>query len=271
MEEEVVDLRTRIIGARDVLVDEAHVTVGWIGAEPVALAVTGDGERNACRGLSALLVAYPVKRIVVVGTAGGLSADVDVGALVVADRVINEADGDVRKADAALVAGAIAACNARRGIALTATRIADTVDDKRRLLAMATSSVSGTSADPDLAAHPTAVVDLESAGFAAIASRANVPWVVLRAVSDTATDSIPSLLNRSRDDGGAVRRGRVIWGLLSEPRTLLPLLALRERVRTCAQHLAGAVEQTIIALHSHDDFSAHAGAGERKEKDLHGA
>ena len=271
MEEEVVDLRARIIGAQDVSVDGAHATVGSLGAEPVALAVTGDGERNARRGLSALLVARPVKRIVVVGAAGGLSADLDVGALVIADRVIGEADGDVRQADAALVTAAAAACNGRRGIALTATRIADTADDKRRLLATAMSVLGETSAD--LTVRPPAIVDLESAGFAAIASRANVPWVVLRAVSDTATDSIPPLLNRSRDDGGAVRRGRVVWGLLSEPRTLLPLLALRARVRTCAQHLAQAVERTVAALRARDDLSAHVAAvtTARREKDLDGA
>ena len=55
MEEEVSDLRARMVGARAVAVAGAHVTMGWIGAARVALAVTGDGERNARRGLSALL------------------------------------------------------------------------------------------------------------------------------------------------------------------------------------------------------------------------
>jgi adenosylhomocysteine nucleosidase len=272
MEEEVSDLRARMIGARAVAVAGAHVTVGWIGAGRVALAVTGDGERNARRGLSALLASYPVQRILVVGVAGGLSTELDVGALVAADRVINETDGDVRSADGALVVAAASACGARRGVAVTASRIADTADDKRRLLAMAMTAGGESTLVADGGAPLAAVVDLESAGFAAIAGQAGVPWLVLRAVSDTAADSIPPLLNRSRDDGGAVQRGRVAWGLLTNPRALLPLLALRERVRTCAGHLARAVERTVSALHAADDFSLHATlAADGKEKNLDGA
>ncbi len=268
MEEEVAALRARMSGAHAIPVAGAHVTLGWIGTERVALAVTGDGDRNARRALSALLASQPVRRIVVVGVAGGLSADLDMGALVIARHVVNEADGGVRAADPALVDTAARACGARRGIAITATRIADTVDEKRRLLAMALAG-AGDMTGPTRSS--AAIVDLESAGFAAVASRAGMPWMVLRAVSDTAADSIPPLLNRSRDDGGAVRRGRVVWGLLSHPRTLLTLLELRERVRTCAGRLAKAVEQTVIALHAADDLSLHAAAREGKEKDLDGA
>ena len=208
-----------------------------------------------------------------VGVAGGLSTDLDIGALVAADRVINEPDGAVRPADGALVVAAASACGARRGVAVTASRIADSADEKRRLLALATTAGGESTLVADGGAPLAAVVDLESAGFAAIAGQAGVPWLVLRAVSDTAADSIPPLLNRSRDDGGAVRRGRVAWGLLTNPRALLPLLALRERVRACAGHLARAVERTVSALHAADDFSVHATtAADRKEtEDLDGA
>jgi adenosylhomocysteine nucleosidase len=263
MEEEIADLRSRLDGARAMPLAGAHVTLGWIGAGRVVLAVTGDGERNARRGLSALLASQRVTRLVVAGVAGGLSPDLDAGALVIASRVINQADGDVRTADPALVDIAARASGARRGVAVTATRIADTAEEKRRLLAMAL-------AIPDSTAKPVAVVDLESAIFAAVASGAGVPWTVLRAVSDTAADSIPSLLNRSRDDGGAVRRGRVAWGLLTAPGALLPLLALRERVRTCAGHLAQAIERTVVALHAADDLYPPAAGTERKEKALDG-
>jgi adenosylhomocysteine nucleosidase len=252
MEEEVVDVKARMAGARRAPVAGARVTLGWLGTTRVALAVTGDGERNARQGLSALLSSQPVSRIIVIGVAGGLGANLDFGALVIADRIINEADGSVSRGDDALAAAAAGACGARRGVAVTATRIADTADEKRRLLALATATVGESVA---------AVVDLESAGFAAIATRAQVPWMVLRAVSDTATDAVPALLNRSRTEGGAVDRRSVAWGLLTNPRALLPLLMLRDRVRTCAGHLARAVERTIVALSS----------GDGKEKNFDGA
>src|SRR4249920_1068996 len=138
MEEEVVGVRARLVGARSATVVGARVTLGRLGAARVALAVTGDGARHARVGLSGLLAAQPVSRIVVVGVAGGLSATLEVGALVVADRILDEADGSVYPADAALVESVAAACGARRGVVVTATRIADSVEEKRRLLALAT-------------------------------------------------------------------------------------------------------------------------------------
>ena len=63
MEEEVADLRARLVGARAVRVAGANITVGWLARARVALAVTGDGERNARLGLHALLGSQAVDRI----------------------------------------------------------------------------------------------------------------------------------------------------------------------------------------------------------------
>jgi adenosylhomocysteine nucleosidase len=240
MEEEVIDLRARIVGARSTSLRSAHVTLGWLGGARVALAVTGDGERNARRGLAELLAAAPVSRIIVAGVAGGLSPTLQAGALVAVSRIINESDGSVYAADLALLDVAVTACGGHRGVAVTATRIADTVTEKQRLLALA---VEREAADDD-PSRISAVVDLESAAFAAAATRIGLPWVALRAVSDTAADSVPALLNRCRDEGGAVRRASVLRGLLTDPRALWPLLELRGRVRSCAARLADAVEMT---------------------------
>ena len=124
---------------------------------------------------------------------------------------------------------------------MTADRIADTVDEKQRLLAIA----AGPSADG--AAAAAAVVDLESAAYAEAAIAARIPWLILRAVSDTAAEALPALLNHARDAGGAVRRGRVVAGLLREPSALPRLLGLRRRVAACAEALARGAAR-VIAL-----------------------
>jgi adenosylhomocysteine nucleosidase len=245
MEEEMVALRARLTDARRVPARAAHITVGRLGRVPVALAVTGDGERNARLGLAALLAALPVRRLIVAGVAGGLNAALMPGALVIGERVVSEADGGGLVADGALVTAAVAgiAGGGARGVVVSATRIADTAAEKKRLLALAHApSVS----------EGAAVVDLESAAFAAAANRAGIPWLVLRAVSDAAGEGVPALLNQSRDEGGAVRRGRVVRALLGNPKALLPLLALRERVRVCAAALGDAVAATIDALRAAD-------------------
>ena len=206
--------------------------------------MTGDGERNARRGLGALLAKVPARRVIVVGVAGGLSADLDVASVLIGERVVDDADGSLEVADAALADLAAKACGAQRGVVVTTGRIADTVGEKRRLLAVAAARTADGGAPSEL----SAVVDLESAAFAAGVGRVGLPWLVLRAVSDTFAEAVPALLNRSRDEGGAVRRGRVVFGLLTNPLALRPLLALRERVRTCAEELALAVERTVEAV-----------------------
>jgi adenosylhomocysteine nucleosidase len=245
MREEVSALLPRLLSPRRLTVTGVDATVGQLGATAVAVAVTGDGERNARCGLSALLAAVmPVRRVIAIGVAGGLHPSLERAAVVSCANVIDAASARLYHADAALVVAA-AASGARRGVAVTAARIADTVEEKRRLLALATARVA---ADVDAAASElAAVVDLESAVFAAAADRSGLPWLVLRAVSDTADEALPPLLNNSRDQGGAVRRGRVVRALLGNPGALAPLLALRQRVLGCADILARAVVTTLEA------------------------
>jgi|GEM_PF-717755 len=282
MPEELSPLRARLTGAHahrvvddgQAVSHELEIWTGLLGGQPVILAVTGDGERNARQGIAAVLnmlgtmppsqapgqvagrpagrvaglvaasIAAParVDRLIAVGVAGALSADLGAGALVVSDRVTSEG-GETLLADATLVARAVAAVadtGARRGLVMTTGRIIDTIDEKRRLLGVAS------------AGSEAVVVDLESLSYARAAARAGIPWVVLRAVSDTAREALPPLLNRCRDPGGSVRRGRVALELIGNPGALPILLSLRQRVRECAQVLARATEIMLV-----DATSAH--------------
>jgi adenosylhomocysteine nucleosidase len=244
MDEEIAPLRARLVGARTLRANGLALIVGRLGTLAVVLAVTGDGARNARRGLITLLVTLPVARLIVIGVAGGLTSELRVPDLVVGDSVVDERDGRVHRSDAALTEILLRSVDARRGVVVTATRIADTVEEKRRIAALAAAALRA-GAPPSPAA-----VDLESAVFLAAAARARVPVVVLRAISDTASEPLPAVLNRSRDEGGGVRRGHVILGLLAAPSALPRLLALRGRVAVCARALALAVERAAAALAS---------------------
>ncbi|HEY8923232.1 MAG TPA: hypothetical protein VIU64_02555 [Polyangia bacterium] len=257
MPEEMAPLRARLAAARRLSRrSSGEIVAGELDGASVVLAVTGTGALNARVGIAALLAAVAVERLIVIGAAGALSGDLPVGVLVVAELVLHaqegESEGDalVERADARLVEVVARATGARRGISLTTGRLADTAFEKRRLLGLTVAAT--VAAEPRLAGSAApAVVDLESAIYAAAARGAGVPWVVLRAVSDVAGEELPSLLNGSRDHGGAIRRGRVARGLLARPR-LLPqlvpaLLALRARVLGCARALDGAVTEVLKA------------------------
>jgi adenosylhomocysteine nucleosidase len=235
MPEELAPLRARLSGpvrTEPTSLRSLVVEHGRLGGQDVALAATGDGARNAREGVVALLGASGARALIVIGVSGALSPELATADLVVASRVTDE-DGRVRDADLESVAAAARATGGRAAVIVSARRIADSVAEKRRL---------AQEAGPHLA-----VVDLESASYVAAAEAAGIPWIVLRAVSDTAGEALPALLNRSLDAGGAVSRGRVLRGLLGDPGALPLLLTLRKRVAECALVLARAAEAALPA------------------------
>ena len=240
MPEELAPLRALLADARPVDGGSFGVDIvtGRLGGSRVALAVTGDGDRNARLRAAAALALAPARVLLAIGVAGALSEDLVPGELVAVTGVLRER-GPLLAASREL-ADAAGHDGARAGIAVTADRIADTVAEKQRLLALA----AGYGGSGAVAA---AVVDLESAAYAEAAITARIPWLILRAVSDTAAEALPALLNHARDAGGAVRRGRVVAGLLRDPSALPRLLGLRRRVSACAEALARGAAR-VIAL-----------------------
>jgi adenosylhomocysteine nucleosidase len=235
MPEELAPLRARLSGpprTQTTSLRSLVVEHGRLGGHDVALAATGDGARNAREGVVALLGASGARALIVIGVSGALSPELATADLVVASRVTDE-EGRMREADAESLGAATRATGGRAAVIMSARRIADSVDEKSRLAKQAGGGL--------------AVVDLESASYVAAAELAGIPWIVLRAVSDTAGEALPPLLNRSLDDGGAVSRGRVLRGLLGDPGALPHLLTLRKRVAACALVLARAAEAALPA------------------------
>ena len=230
MPEEIAPLRARLVAPVRTQRGTLVVERGRLGGREVALCATGDGARNARAGVEALLAASGAEALVVLGVSGALSPELVTADLVVASRVTDE-DGAVHEADPAWVAAATRATGGRPAVVVSARRIADSAEEKRRLARQAGAGL--------------ALVDLESAAYVAAARARTLPWLVLRAVSDRFEENLPPLLNRSLDAGGAVNRGRVLRGLLGDPGALPQLLALRKRVGQCAEVLARAAEAAV--------------------------
>jgi adenosylhomocysteine nucleosidase len=244
MPEELAPLRARLTGARRLRLGLPGVWTGVLEGAPVALAVTGDGPRQAAAGADRLLRQLAAARLLVIGVAGALSPELRPGALVVSARVDREGEQAASfMPDPLLLAGAIEAAEARPAVLVTARRLADSADERRRLLAGAL----GRGRCPPSKMAIAAAVDTESAAMVEVAARARVPWVVVRAISDATDEALPALLERCRDDGGAIRRGRVARALLRRPHQLPALLALRARVARCSQDLAVAACRLLAA------------------------
>lgn len=211
---------------------------GRLGGVPVTVAVTGDGRRNAHRGIEALLEARRLARLLVVGVGGGLVPGLE-PCTVVAGRTVWRRGEPPRRPSGPLLDRATGDVGLPPAVVATVDRLLDSPAAKKAVL----DELSRDDPDPGLA-----VADLESAHYASAAEERGIPWLVLRAVSDGASEALPSFLNRCRDEGGSVRRSRVARHLLLHPGALPELLRLREVVGRCAERLADSVEELLRSL-----------------------
>jgi nucleoside phosphorylase len=228
--EEIRGLRSRLVAARPLSAD-GRTVAGTIGDREVMLVVTGDGERNAREGIEAVLDRWPIERLIVIGVAGALTANLRPAALVVADEVRDR--GGSIAADPVVVRTALHRAGGQRGCVITAERVASSPGERARVLRDLGGGVR------------TAVVDLESAVLVRAARARQIPWLVLRVVSDSAEEWLPPVIGRAQEPGGGISRGRVLRGLLLAPGAVPSVLALRWRVARGAKVLASATERLL--------------------------
>lgn len=223
MREELRPLLRRARPTRTLRVGSLEIQRGRLGATDALLARSGEGALQARLAAAALLEHFPASLLLVLGTAGGLEPGLERGVLVAAESVY-KGRTPMPRPDPALVERAVRA-GAVRG----------TVVSSPRLLCSAAAKAG---AWAEQGSGRPAVVDLESAAFAAEAARRGVPYLVVRVVLDPAEEDLPLDFNRFADSDQRVRRAAVAGHTLLHPRTLPRLLELRGRVLCCAERLA---------------------------------
>ncbi len=231
--EELSGILKRVENRHEEARGDAVWQVGVLGQRSVLLATTGDGARNAEHRLERLLRATRPDRLILIGIAGALSPDLDVGSVVLARRIVSS-PGRVAQPDSRWQPEA--ATRFVAGTVCSADRIATTPQEKAKLY-------------EEVGGDGPAVVDLESATLAAVAREMEIPCLVLRAVSDRADESLPFDFERFRGQDGSVSRSRIVRYASSHPGAVSALLELRRRVGLCAERLACAVEEVLAPAH----------------------
>jgi adenosylhomocysteine nucleosidase len=205
---------------------------GRISGASVLLAMTGDGKARAERGVSFLLREFPVSFLVGAGAAGALGPSLRAGEILVAAHVIDD-QGDAPPPDAGLISRAVA-LGANPATFVTVARPVTSSKEKSEIaLRFGVLDTAG------------AVVDMESAAWARAAASRGIPYVILRAVSDTFKDELPGFLSSSLSRDGSVDRGAVARRLLLHPSALPVLLRAREHVREGAGRVGLFLERLL--------------------------
>ncbi len=231
MEEEIHSLRQRLSDVERVALSAGSAVRGRLGSEEVLLMATGEGSVVSEKGLSALLSERHLEALLVVGVGGALSPDLALGDLVAAGSV-RDARGELAPPDSSLLQSALASENVVRGGVVSVEKIVIEPSAKQALW----QSVGG---------GPFQVVDLESATYVRLAAERGIPYLVLRAVSDTAGESLPLDFNKFRSPDGRINRGKIARHLIFHPHLVGPLKSLRTRLRDCAVSMADVVERIL--------------------------
>ncbi len=192
---------------------------------------TGDGPRNAARGAAEAIERHRPSVVFGVGVAGALTPGLAAGEILASGRIL-DARGETPPPSRKLLEAALAATGIRAGTLLTIDRPAVSAAEKATLAA---------------STGAPAVCDMESAAWARAAAAAGVPYLVLRAVSDTAEEDLPRYLARCMNAGGGISRAAVTFQALLHPATIPDLLRMRRRVAMCGERLGDLLAAVVGA------------------------
>jgi nucleoside phosphorylase len=204
---------------------------GSLGGVPAVFAVTGDGPARAERAAAAICSAFQPSALFGLGIAGALSLSLKASDLVVARRV-RDGRSEAPAPDAELLSRVRLAGDPAAVLLLTVDR---PVTDPGRKAALAAA----------LAGEEPVAVDMESAGWARAAAAANVPYAMIRSISDTASEELPEYLARCVGREGGVLRGAVAIRALAHPSSIPVLLEMRRRLAHGADKLAAFLERLL--------------------------
>jgi adenosylhomocysteine nucleosidase len=183
----------------------------------IHLAITGIGRRNAEVAIRKALSQFSPALVLSCGFAGALDPALESG------MVLFEADAEFALTDALRSAGA------RAGRFHCADRIIGSTQAKRTLRQQ-------TGAD---------AVEMESAAIRTICAGAGIPSATVRAISDTANETLPLDFNRYLDDMNRLRFAKMAAAIAFSPSRLRASLQLQRQARQAATNLADTLLRII--------------------------
>jgi|UniRef100_A0A7V6A4L2 adenosylhomocysteine nucleosidase len=203
------------------------------------VALSGIGQSAAARAAAFLIEHYQPQVFISLGFGGGLTADLPHGALVVGETLwrFDPESGALEKLTAPPLPHAAAHL-------------------LERLMAAGMPAYPGSVVTTPVIIHkarhgtlltglPYPVLDLETSAAAAILRPQQIPFLALRAVTDTGGEEIPDFITQAVREGKSPSAAAALAWLAADPRRLAALLHLWGRSRLAAQHLARALEVVL--------------------------
>jgi len=246
MAEEIAPLRARMGVIEEIRDGPRRYLKGTLKGVPIVLAVSGEGKRNADLVMRRVIQKCVPTRVLGIGLAGALSHDLVVGDLLVASEVL-EGHRVLAWPDLQWFEEAGLGKLCELGRVVTVDEVLADPDAKQRWWR-------------ETMRDQPAVADMESAGYARVAIAYKLPYLMVRAVSDTASEQLPPFLEDCRDQDGSISRREVAWKAFWRPGSWAALWRLQRRIGRLSLRLADIAERLVGALgQAGGDFTPSTG------------
>jgi adenosylhomocysteine nucleosidase len=203
----------------------------------------GVGRRRAAEGARLLIRRFCPQGLVSFGFAGGLAPELARGTLIIGTEVVCEDWSSKRAA-------------ASRDLVEQFRAAADVemLPVQQGRLVTSRSIVADPASKADLRDKSGAcAVDMETVGIVEAAAEASLPWVAVRAIVDSATDTLPPACVAMLHEDGHVAPGRLLRMMGRSPQLLWPLVRLAGDSavahRRLSQAFARWAENLVVPCH----------------------
>lgn len=235
-----MDKRIAIIGAikdeiagvkKQMQIDDTfrwHTGNAFVGTwqeRPIVLVRSGMGQDSARKALAEVADRFSLERVYSIGYAGALDASLQVGELVVADNVVHY---DTLKSIALDQALPPKSSDVRRGTLLTVDEVVATPPEKKALQEK----------------YSAVAVDMETYALAEEAEARNLPFVSIRAVTDTAQQELIDCSQLVAEDGD-VSKLKASWHILTHPGDLKGMIDLGKNAQKATAALTHFLGQGV--------------------------
>ncbi|MBC1230029.1 5'-methylthioadenosine/S-adenosylhomocysteine nucleosidase [Listeria booriae] len=194
MEEEVMILREKLVNLEEVTIASAEFYVGELAGKEVVLLKSGIGKVNATLSTTLLCDHYDISLIINTGSAGGIGAELEVGDVIISDNV---AYGDVDATVFGYTYGQVPQMPAQYQGDVNAMQLAqqvyqDNFSEKGKAVYGLVVTTDSFIHRPDQREMITTffpevkAVEMEACAIAQVAHQFDVPFLIIRALSDVA-------------------------------------------------------------------------------------
>lgn len=239
LKEEISDLRKGIALKESYTWQNYLIYDGEYNGKSVLLAQTGMGKERAEAATEFILQRYPVTALVSFGFAGAVNENLQIGDVVICSTLYSSNDvtkGNPCSSDASLISLSLQVLPGKitrlsQGKSVTVAQPASTPEVKSDLCRTFNADI----------------VDMESYWIGKIASAREVPFLAVRAISDTLQDNLLPF-DRFMDMNGKLLRQKAILYFLSHPQHVAKLFALQRNAWRARKNLTAFIDYLIGKL-----------------------